>query len=259
MADRPNPAQASLSALRALRVATPDPTGTRTVDHTALGMALDRIATDGPSTLPSMRDELDAYISAMSAVDPDSSTSAECQAFWINVYNAGALRLAADAFSDASSSVLRVPGAFSSPFIIVDGEQMSLDDVEHGKIRRFKDPRVHGALVCGSVSCPSLRAEPFTGHDLDRQLDTQMRAFLDGGAAVYDIRNNDLALSRIFLWYGTDFVRPDRMPLLGTAQKDLVAATVAWWLPQDVQRLVWMSRPKVAFQNYDWRLGCSVS
>ena len=57
------------------------------------------------------------------------------------------------------------PGAFDAPWAMVGGESLSLNDIEHGKIRRFRDPRIHAALVCGSVSCPTLRYEPF-GEDL---------------------------------------------------------------------------------------------
>jgi hypothetical protein len=57
-------------------------------------------------------------------------------------------------------SVLRMPGAFSAPFVTVAGERLSLDAIEHAKIRRFADPRIHAALVCGSVSCPTLRPPP---------------------------------------------------------------------------------------------------
>ena len=82
-------------------------------------------------------------------------------AFWLNLYNAGALALAADTLSAGENTVLRIPGAFDAPWAMVGGESLSLNDIEHGKIRRFGDPRIHAALVCGSASCPTLRYEPF--------------------------------------------------------------------------------------------------
>ena len=103
------------------------------------------------------------------------------------------------------------PGAFDTPWAMVGGESLSLNDMEHGKIRRFQDPRIHAALVCGSVSCPSLRYEPF-GDNLGEQLDEQIRTFLAGGGAHVDRDSGTLQLSRVFLWYGGDFVRPGRMP-----------------------------------------------
>ena len=46
-----------------------------------------------------------------------------------------------------------------------------LDEIEHGILRKaFKEPRVHFAIVCASLSCPDLRAEPFEAARLDAQL-----------------------------------------------------------------------------------------
>jgi hypothetical protein len=45
---------------------------------------------------------------------------------------------------------------------VLGGAAYSLDDIEHGILRKaFKEPRVHFAIVCASLSCPDLRPEPF--------------------------------------------------------------------------------------------------
>ncbi len=193
------------------------------------------------------------YISDMSTINPEDMSRDEALAYWINLYNAGALRLAARAQSEGRESVLRIPGAFSRPLTAVNGETLSLDAVEHGKIRRFKDPRIHAALVCGSVSCPTLRTEPYRGTDIDRQLDSQMEDFLTAGGAVFDSAGV-LKLSRVFLWYGSDFVRPTRMPsMLPVSKSRLVPALGRWLSPQ------MLTAESVEFQPYDWGLRCSLS
>lgn len=35
----------------------------------------------------------------------------------------------------------------------------------------FQEPRIHAALVCAAISCPPLRQEPYTGENLDEQLE----------------------------------------------------------------------------------------
>ena len=110
--------------------------------------------------------------------------------------------------------------------IEVAGEKLSLIDIEHGKIRRFSDPRIHGALVCGSLSCPTLRPEPFVGSTLQEQLNDQMAQFLRLGGAVVDRDAGVLSLSRVFRWYGSDFVRPRIMPLLFPTRMHRVANKV---------------------------------
>jgi hypothetical protein len=203
--------------------------------------------------------DLGAYRDALSSIDPDQLTRQESLAYWINLYNAGALHRAGQAYSDDYESVLRVPGAFSAPWATVEGETMSLDDIEHGKIRRFGDPRIHGALVCGSVSCPTLRNEPFNGAILDKQLDDQMRTFLVRGGARIDETANTLHLSRVLMWYGGDFARPHRMPTLRPARASSISMAMIPWLdPLDAAYVI-LEQPKVVFAPYDWGLGCSVA
>ena len=198
------------------------------------------------------QDELEAYVAKLATVDPDTLSRDEALAFWINLYNAGGVQLAVEAFGSGAPSVLRVSGAFSRPFVVIAGESLSLAAIEHAKIRRFKDPRIHGALVCGSLSCPTLRPEPYVGLHVDDQLEDQMRLFLSMGGAV---RRDDEAieLSRIFWYYGPDFVRPERMPSFWPVSKRRVLRAAERWLPvgmQDAERLV--------YQEYDWGLACAV-
>ncbi len=134
----------------------------------------------------------------------------------------------------------------------IAGEALSLDDIEHGKVRRFGDPRIHAALVCGSVSCPTLRSEPYDGARLHDQLEDQMSRFLASGAAVPDPPARKVTLSRVFLWYGADFTRPYRMPTLLAAR---LADPMVGALPGRLDR---QNPSGVGFQPYDWALRCAV-
>lgn len=259
MSQAPNPLAVGMRVARAQRLSRPKPAGSLVVDHSALQPVLDDLSTQGVSSLPSHQADLEDYRSVLEAADPDDMGPADALAYWLNIYNAGALHAAATAIHGDATSVLRVPGAFSRPWARVAGEQLSLDDIEHGKIRRFGDPRIHGSLVCGSVSCPTLRYEPFAGKELDRQLDDQMRTFLAMGGAALDRFEGTIALSRIFLWYGRDFVRPDTMPAIAPADPGRVRDTVGWWLSDDDRAFVWRHRPTVSFQPYDWGLACSIA
>ncbi len=255
--ESPNPISVGLSVLRAMRVSRPKPQGQDVVvDHSVLSEVLAELAANGVRSLSGQRDEILAYRLALESVDPDSLSRSEALAYWLNLYNAGALDAAAQAVGDSATTVLRVPGAFSRTWASVAGERLSLNDIEHGKIRRFGDPRIHGALVCGSASCPTLRYEPYTSHGLDQQLDTQMRAFLAGGGAVFDSNSNQLMLSRIFLWYGADFVRPNRMPTWIPATKKSVAEAVRNWLDDEANGV--SENASIAFQSYDWGLSCAI-
>lgn len=258
MSNEPNPLRVAWSIARARRVNRPRPTGSASLDYADLADVLRSLRSGGISALPSQQPTLAAFRDRMEMVDPDGLTADGSLAFWLNLYNAGALSLAADASLSGETTVLRIPGAFDSTWATIAGESLSLNDIEHGKIRRFADPRIHAALVCGSVSCPTLRYEPFE-ETLDSQLDDQMRSFLAGGGAAVDRGAGILRLSRVFLWYGGDFVRPASMPTwLPAPRRDLVRS-LSRWLSDDDAAWVLASRPGVEYAAYDWGLACSIA
>lgn len=254
----PNPISVGLLVLKARRVTRPDPQGSTRLDHSRLGKVLGVLKTSGVSALPAMRPDIAAYRDQMAEVNPDTLTAAGALAYWMNLYNAGALDLAAETAASGKTTVLRVAGSFSRRWASVAGEALSLTDIEHGKIRRFRDPRIHGGLVCGSASCPTLRYEPFVAEDLDEQLDDQMRQFLLGGGAVRDEGSNQLLLSRIFLWYGADFTRPRRMPTILPTRKKTIVDALGRWLAPEIENWRLVAGPKIVFQPYDWSLACSI-
>jgi hypothetical protein len=255
--ENPNPLLVGWSILRAMRVRKPRPSGTAVVEHDALSEILDVLAESGVPGLASQRVRIAEYVADLATVDPDHLSRNDALAFWLNLYNAGALELAAETSAQGAPSVLRVPGGFSRAWVNIAGEDLSLDDIEHGKLRRFGDPRIHGALVCGSASCPTLRYEPYTGSTVDRQLDDQMRAFLAGGGVHYNEGSQRLELSRIFKWYGADFVRPHRMPSWIPPSKSAVAAAIERWLDPELRDVA--DRAAIRFQSYDWTLACSIA
>jgi hypothetical protein len=219
---------------------------------------LRRLADEGSQALGHLQADLTGYLEWLHGQSPDGLTHGEALASWINLYNAGALLLADRARSNHERSVLGVPRGFRSSFIDVAGEILSLDDIEHGKLRRFRDPRIHAALVCGSVSCPTLRGEPYAGAGLNEQLDDQLRYFLASGGSNVDRPGRVVRLSRVFLWFGADFVRPHRMPTFLPAARSSVLSALAPWLEPDVADWIASTHPRVEFQSYDWGLRCVV-
>ena len=246
------------SLWRASRSRPPRPTGRGTFDHESLAPILDRVARSGIAGAASLREELAAYRGSLGIVDPDQLNRDEALAFWINLYNAEVLAAAVDAREEGLDSLLRIPDAFDRRRFTIAGEILSLDDIEHGKIRRFGDPRIHAALVCGCVSCPSLPAEPMRGADLHELLDAATTSFLAEGGTVADPDAGELRLSRIFMWYGADFVYPKTMPRWRPVARRSVALSLRRWMPDEEVRWLENERPRIHFLPYDWTLACRV-
>lgn len=124
-------------------------------------------------------------------------------AHWINLYNAFTVKLIVDNMPVASIKDIDEP--WKKPFIVIDGANYSLDQIEHEILRRnFADPRIHFALNCASFSCPVLHHAAFRAEGLDDKLTQLTVEFLN------DINRNQISgplanVSQIFEWYVEDF------------------------------------------------------
>lgn len=131
-------------------------------------------------------------------------------AFLINSYNALTIKLVIDHYPVVS--IKKIGGFFTKPwdvkfFSLLDGKIRSLDPIEHIWLRPvYKDYRIHAAINCASLSCPTLRNEAYQGVKITKQLDEQMRLWInDPNLNYYDQKNKILRLSKIFDWYKVDF------------------------------------------------------
>ena len=159
--------------------------------------------------------ELRQYLSQLSAVTNNEFANwpkAERLAFLINAYNAYTIELILSRYPKLDSikelsSLLRSP--WKQDFVPLLGKTRSLDDIEHGMIRKpgdYNEPRIHFAVNCASIGCPALLNEAFTGEKLEEQLETVTKAFLeDRTRNRYNASSGRLEVSKIFDWYAKDF------------------------------------------------------
>lgn len=135
------------------------------------------------------------------------ASPAESLAFHINAYNILALKMVVDHWPLES---IRDVGNIFSPVWkrtagSLGGESVTLDDIEHARLREMGDPRMHFAIVCASVSCPDLRTEPYRADELDTQLDQQVTDFLNNPGKGLRVTDGRAAISKIFKWFDEDF------------------------------------------------------
>jgi len=137
-------------------------------------------------------------------------THQEKLTFWINVYNIFAVKIVTDNYP--LKSIKNVGGLFKSVWKIkagrVGGKKYTLDEIEHGILRKMGDPRIHTAIVCASVSCPNLSKKAYNADKLNEQLDMQMSIFLanpNKGMRVDNNQPKSILLSPIFDWFADDF------------------------------------------------------
>lgn len=206
-------------------------------------------------------EETAEYITKLQQMSMDElrssiKTDDEKKAFWINLYNAYtqvALKSNPDQYKKRSRF-------FGKKQVNIAGEQFSLDDIEHGILRRSKikwslgyfnkpfpnktekalrvdrlDYRLHFALNCGAKSCPPIAY--YNPESIDQQLDLATKAYLKG-EAEYDAQSNTVHLPAIMSWFRRDFGGKKKM--IGLLQQlSIIPAGKA---------------PKVKFKKYDWTL-----
>lgn len=209
------------------------------------------------------RSSLKAYLASLGAVSADAFAAwskPQQMAFLINAYNAATVELVLTKYPDLTSikdlgTLLRSP--WKPAWIALLGQTLSLDDVEHGRLRakgRYDDPRIHFAVNCASIGCPMLREEAYVADRLDAQLDEQALRFLaDRTRNRWDTAKGKLLVSKIFDWYGDDFRQGHRgiasLPAFFARHADLLADA-----PTDRARIRGASGVDIGFLDYDWAL-----
>lgn len=179
---------------------------TRYVDHGRVDYA--RWKADGPA-------EWRPFLGWLAQADPRGWPIEDQRAFWINAYNARVIagvleRYPLDSVRDVGFLGGRLRGFFGQRDHPVAGRSRTLDEIEQEILLAgpLWDDRIHWALVCASQACPPLRAEPYMGTQLDKQLDFQARTYLNGPTGHrLDRDARTLYLTRILEWYEEDFRR----------------------------------------------------
>ena len=96
-------------------------------------------------------------------------------------------------------------GPWRLELIEVEGEKLTLDDIEHRILRPiWRDPRIHYAVNCASIGCPNLQPRAFTAANSGMLLEQAARDFVnhERGARV---ENGKLRVSSIYHWFDEDF------------------------------------------------------
>lgn len=249
--------------------------GAETFSHDAYAEALKYVDDRGMvyyAGLKRDRGKLDEYVRSLARLKRgvyEKWGDEDKIALWVNAYNALTLKAIIDNYPIKSSffrsvaypsnSIRQISGVWDELEFRVMGRDITLNDIEHKRLRaRFNEPRIHMALVCAAMSCPPLRNEPYEGARLSEQLDDQAKKFLaDSKKFKIDRKSNRVHLSKIFEWFGGDFVKTYK-PKSGFARHDEEVAAplnyISGHLSDDAARYLRTGKYSVKFLKYDWNL-----
>jgi Protein of unknown function, DUF547 len=199
---------------------------------------------------------LTQWLSALESLDLDPTLTLNQQlALWINLYNAFTIATILERYPIASirPSILGVPNwlaflrFFQRRVHLFAGQTYSLSNIEHQILRdRLQDPRIHFAIVCASIGCPSLRNEAYTPEKVMQQLEEDATRFINNPEKVrYEAQTKTLYCSKIFKWYQQDFL----------AQSPSIPDYIRTYLPN----LPLAPSTSITYLYYDWSLNQRIS
>jgi hypothetical protein len=208
--------------------------------------------------------DLDLYLEQLDRTSPtdlDLLSRDERLAFWINAFNACALRLVVDHYpidpgpggggrkagapGVPGNSIRQIPDAWARQFCRVAQWDRSLDGIVHGILRPLGDPRAHLAVHCAARSCPPLAAEAYRGDRIDEQLDAAVRRLV-ADARHYVLQRTErpvVRVNKLFDWYKEDFG--------GIAG---VITFLRRYVPAADAELLQPGRVRVEYLEFDWTL-----
>lgn len=192
-------------------------------------------------------DVLQGYIESLANIDPRTLNRAEQMSYWINMYNALTVQVVSrnypiESIKEVGGSLF-ASGPWDDEVVSVTGRALSLNDIEHRILRPiFNDYRIHFAVNCASIGCPNLASSAYTSENLEVLLTEGAETYLkhDRGVALLE---DELRLSSLFKWYGTDF---------GDSQEEMLE-TLAKYLDEDLRDQVINFDGDIEFE-YDWQL-----
>ncbi|HTP84126.1 MAG TPA: DUF547 domain-containing protein [Alphaproteobacteria bacterium] len=192
---------------------------------------------------------LGADLARLAAITIRNYRRQEQLAFWIDLYNELTVNFVLDHYPVSGIKATSfLPGLFSETpwsrkLITIEGERLSLDDIEHRILRPgWHNPLVHYALNCASLGCPNLQPLAYTAANVDELLDRGAHEYVNHPRGVR-IDDRKLVVSSIYVWYKADF---------GGNDEAVIAHLRRYAGPGLAQALSKIQR--ISSDHYDWSL-----
>ena len=238
-----------------------DPASSETIDHAswdALLLRYVRPASGGVNLIdyrgfiPEDHASLANYLDTLARVRISRFNRDEQLAYWINLYNALTIQVVLDHFPvgsirdiDISPGLFRF-GPWDKKLITIEGQALSLNDIEHRILRPiWHDPRIHYTVNCASVGCPNLRTRAYRAASIDQALNAAAKDYVNDPRGV-SISDGKVTVSKIYDWFIADF---------GGSEQSVIRHLQQYAAPELRARLAAIGR--LSHTRYDWSLNAA--
>ncbi len=219
-------------------------------------------------------EELDRYLDQLKSVDLLALRAApkpERLAFWLNVYHAGLLSLVLENYPIKSTQ--DIPSFWERQFLRIGFKSVnntglySLSKIRNDElVANFNDEKIHLALAFAAKDGPLFPNEVFTGPRVLGQLFKSARREVARREIVevdFLKAPGRIRLSRIFEWYGPDFLnhygRPARRAKLSRTNTAVVNFLIRYSKNLTLVRFLKSANYKIEYAPFDWTLNDTTS
>eukprot|EP01062_Namystynia_karyoxenos_P005658 TRINITY_DN11963_c0_g1_i1.p2 TRINITY_DN11963_c0_g1~~TRINITY_DN11963_c0_g1_i1.p2 ORF type:complete len:269 (+),score=110.89 TRINITY_DN11963_c0_g1_i1:178-984(+) len=199
-----------------------------------------------------------AFLKSLAAADATGLSKNDTYALYMNAYNALAINTIIQHPTKLGKCISSIQDIGLIPKVsvwmetagTVAGAKMSLNDIEGllrdpSKLGFEEDCRVHGCIVCASISCPNVRAEAYLPEKIDAQMDDNVRDWLANPKKGSAVVSDGVEVSKIAQWYAGDLQK-----CYGSA-----AAFLQRFGPPPVTKYIashGAASVKLSYFDYDW-------
>lgn len=154
---------------------------------------------------------LEDYITTLTKINTSTLSKNEQLAFWINAYNASTIDQILRNYP--LKSILDISGGkvWDQPLPYkFNGKTLTLNDIEKKILLGgdLFDGRIHFAVNCAAMSCPTLQNQAYTAENVQSLLTSNTKAALNN-PAFNKIASDKASISRLFDWYKADFIKAE--------------------------------------------------
>lgn len=188
---------------------------------------------------------LQDYLKQFDSVSISKLNKSEQLALFINAYNAFTIELILENYSLKLKSINDIKKPWDIKFCSIEGKKYSLNDIENHFLReKLKEPRIHFAINCASISCPPLQVYAFSPEKIEEQLTEVTFNFMKNPLGV-KVNKEVFEISKIFNWFKVDFESKD---------KTIISFILQYLSPEIKKNISDISKITIKYQEYNWNL-----
>lgn len=209
---------------------------------------------------------LDLYLSSVAELTEkefEKFSDKEKEAFWINVYNACAIKAVLRNYPfkqtnkyNPANSIQQVDNFWEKEKFKVLGKEHTLYDIEHAILRKqfaCHDPRIHFAVVGAAKGAPEMPNSAYVAAKLDAQLEDSIDDFMARKENLtIDPSKKLIRISQIFKWFPLDFSEAAHLEKQNPPPSDDEIVLV--FLKKKYPDVIPKDTARVIYSNFNWEL-----